>query len=304
LIINHLGSLKILLKVKSIRTFILVILIAGFLQVSCDSYFFNQGRFYIEFSDGSLITESDIEFYDTSSHHLFLKYPINIGDDATSFDVKVGSDKIYHGVVFPSYVSSMPSETVFISDIDLNDNKIIHLASFTRMDDHRNDQKIINALTRSNKIHYGLECTINKIEVSTLGDHSAVNCTITIKNNDNFSYCIIDPVKMGILDFNYYTGGLFFNNIETKVSSFLRWSSSNPDYNNLTIDDFSILAGGQEVKYSFYSDDYYKMESGIYNATFRFCGYRDYFEDADLVKPAGRIWVGSLYSTFSGIIVN
>ncbi len=288
---------------KNINPFILIIIVIGFFQVSCDSYFFNQDRYYIKFSDGSLITESDIEFYDTSSHLLFLKEKINVSDEAKGFDVMVGKEKIYHGVVFPSYMSSLPMESVFIFDVCLH-LTIIHLDSYTGLNDYRNDPRIINALLKSNKLHYGLNCKVYSVEVNDLGDHSGANCTITIKNNDNFSYYIIDPEKMGNLDFNYYTGGLFFNNMETKVSSFLRWSSSNPDYNNLTMDDFSILQGGQEVKYSFYSDDYYKMEAGIYSASFRFCGFRDYFEDSDLIKPAGRIWVGSLYSTLNGIIVN
>ena len=288
---------------KNNSPFILIILIAGFLQVSCDNYILNPGRFYIKFSDGSLITESDIEFYDTSSHLLFLKYQAHIGGDAKSFDVMVGNEKIYHGVVFPSYMSSMPMESVFISDMDLNDNNIIHFASYTGLDDYRNDPRIIDDLRMNNKIHYGLSCKINSVEVTDLGDHSGVNCTITIKNNDTFSYYIIDPIKMGNLDFSCYTGGLFFNNMETKVSSFLRWSIPNPDYNSLSMDDFSLLVGGQEVQYSFYSDDYYKMEPGVYSASFRFCGYREYYEDSDLTKPDGRIWVGSLYSILNGIVV-
>ncbi|MFN8255520.1 MAG: hypothetical protein U0W24_07520 [Bacteroidales bacterium] len=283
--------------------FTLFLFCLGFM--ACDDYFngLNSG-FRIRFSDGTIFHEKDIEFYDTSSHMIFLKDEIHVSKDVKDFDVLVGRENIYHGVVFPSYMSSMPTETVFISDIDLNDNAIIHLNSYTFQEDFRNDPRIINALRKSNKIHYGLDCTIDKIEVSASGDHSAVNCTITVKNNDNFSYYIIDPMKMGNIDFNYYTGGLFFNNMETKVSSFLIWSSPNPDYNNLTMDDFSILKGGQKVQYTFYSDDYYKMEPGIYNASFRFAGYREYFNTSDLVKPNGTIWVGSLYSTLNGIVVN
>ena len=108
---------------------------------------------------------------------------------------------------------------------------------------------------------------------------------------------------MGELDFNCYTGGLSFLNINTKVSSFLRWSVPNSDWADLTMNDFSILKGGAEVKYTFKSSDYYKMEKGVYKAQFRFCGLKYSLPDFNLSQKDGRIWIGELNNSMENITI-
>jgi hypothetical protein len=295
------------IEMKNTNIQLILFLIIIFFQISCakDDLTMNKGdKFYLKFSDGTTISENDIEFYDTSSHLLFLKHELLLNKSKLSFNAIVDKDTIYHGVIFPAIFSSRPSQAIFILDQSMYGNNIIHIDCYIDSFDFRNDQRIINALRKSKLLRYGLTCTIDNIEVTSNADYSSVNCTITVKNNDNISYYIPDPAKMGELDFNYYMGGLFFDNLETKVSSFIRWSVSSPDCGNVTLNNFSILKAGQKVKYTFKSSDYYKMDKGIYNATFRFCGFKGYLNELELNQRNGRIWLGSLLSVMEGIDVN
>ena len=286
---------------KIINTFIFGIL-AYLCLVSCEKGDSLKGiGFQIIFSDGTTISENDIQFYDTSAHILFLKEKII--SKKGNFEVRVGNELIYQGEVFPAYYSSMPKKPIFIYETSSNGRDMIDFICLQESFDFRNDPRIINALKKSDLIHYGLHCKIDDIRVSSNTNNSSVICKITVKNNDNFSYYIIDPAKMGEIQFNYYTSGIFFTNLSTKSNSFLQWSNSNTDYYNIDMNDLSILEAGQEIKYTFSSSDYSKMEKGVYKAVFRFQGFND-TESIDLNQSNGRIWIGSLYSVKNDIVVN
>ena len=285
---------------------VLAVIFSGLALISCeplnDTNVKNSG-FRIEFSDGTVLGGNDILFYDSSAHLLFLKKDLEFKQGVTGFDLLVNNDTIYNGTIFPCYLSSRPLTHYSISDCFFYGKNIIEFNCYPDTNDLRNDPRIINSLLESGLLHRGLSCSIDTIKVNSFDNYSAVECSITIKNNDNISYYILDPAKMGELDFNCYTGGLSFLNINTKVGAFLRWSVPNPDWANLTMNDFSILKGGSEVKYTFNSSDYYKMEKGVYNAQFRFCGLEHNVSDFNLSQKDGRIWIGELNNTMDNIIV-
>ncbi len=260
--------------------------------------------FSFVFSDGTQLTKNNIQYYDSSSHLLFLKEELDLTKVTSTFAVLVGNDTIYNGIIFPSVLSSLPQAPIYISDYSLYGPKIIQIGCHIDSLDFRNDERIINALQSENLLHHGLQVTINNIEVSSVGDHSAVDCSITVKNNDPINYYILDPVKMGGLNFNYFTGGIHFVNTETGTGSFIRWSVSNPHWENITMGDFSILKSGEQVEYTFQSSDYYKMEPGIYRAVFGFCGTKHRTPDFELNQQGGRIWVGAVVATVDNVVVN
>jgi len=291
---------------KTLNIVLILGLIFGLYLISCESESdtnLNDSEFKVEFSDGTLITENDLLFYDSSTHLLFLKWDFDFNQSISGFNVLVNNDKIYQGIIHSCALSSPPPSPFFITDCFLYGNDIIEIGCYTESNDLRNDHRIINALKNSNILHNGLSCHIDTIKVNSFDNYSEVTCTITIKNNDNIDYYILDPEKMGELDFNYFTGGLFFQNIDTKVSSFLRWTISNPDFAYLTMDDFSTLKSGKEVTYTFESSDYYKMDKGIYKARFSFCGTKHNTSKFNLNQKDGRIWVGSVPSLLDNIIV-
>ena len=281
-------------------------LILSLFLISCDpesNINRSDSEFKVEFSDGTLITEDNLLFYDSSTYLLFLKRDFDFNQTMSGFNVLVDNDTIYQGIIYSCALSAPPSSPYYILDCFLYDYDIIEIGCYGESNDLRNDQRIISALKNSNLLINGITCRIDSIKVNSFDDYSKVTCTITIKNNDNINYYIIDPKKMGELDFNYYTGGLSFQNIDTKVNSFLRWSISNPDFGNITINDFSILKGGSEVTYTFKSSDYYKMDKGIYKVQFRFCGTKENTSEFDLNQKDGRIWVGDVKACIDSILV-
>jgi len=291
---------------KSLGFVLILGLIFSLYMISCESESeTNQtdSSFKLEFSNGILITENDLQFYDSSTHLLFLKEDLDFNQSISGFIVMVDNDTIYQGTIHPCLLSTPPPSTFFITDCFLFGYNIIEIGCYAESNDLRNDQRIINALKNSNLLLNGISCHIDSIKVNSFENYSEVTCTITIKNNDNINYYILDPEKMGELDFNYFTGGLSFQNIETGVSWLLRWSVPDADWDNITINDFSILSGDSEITYTFKSSDYHKMDAGIYKAQFRFCGPKHKTSEFDLNQDNGRIWVGDSNSSLDNILV-
>jgi hypothetical protein len=263
----------------------------------------NHSVFRLEFSDGTEIVKSDIQFYDSATHFIFLKKNLDFNQTISGFSVLVNNDTIYKGIKHSCMLSTRPPSTFFITDCFFYGNDIVDIGFYPYSNDLRNDQRIIDALKDDNLLRNGLSCSIDSIKVNSFDDYSEVFCKITITNHDKINYYVLDPGKMGELDFNYFTGGLLFQNIDTKLSSFLRWSISNPDWGDLTMNDFTILSGNSKISYTFKSSDYYKMDKGFYKATFSFCGTKHNTKDFDLVQDDGRIWVGSASSEMDSIVV-
>jgi len=260
-------------------------------------------KFKLEFSDSTQISQKEILFYDSASHLLFLKKELVFNQSISGFCVLVNSDTIYKGIIYSCDRSAPPNSTFFISDCLLNGNNFVDIGYYSYSKDLRNDKRIINAFKNDNLLRNGLSCTIDIINVKSFIDYSEAVCKITIKNNDNINYYVLDPTKMGDLKFNYYTGGLHFHNINTKVSSFLRWSIPNSNWSDLTMNDFSILLGNSKVTYIFNSSDYYKMDKGIYSTSFNFCGILYNIKDFNLSQNNGRIWIGAAISKMDSVIV-
>jgi|LSQX01.2.fsa_nt_gb hypothetical protein len=136
----------------------------------------------------------------------------------------------------------------------------------------------------------GLSCWFQHISVSHFCEHrSTVNWEITIKNNDEVDYFILDPRKMGEQDFLTYTSGypIFAGSPAIKIRT-----GNNPDYFNIDIGSFSILPGNEKITYNF-SVDYHKIETGNYKVLSRFQGLRDR-EMLNIRRNSRDVWLGAL----------
>jgi hypothetical protein len=288
-------------------------LIFGLYLISCESEKdtnLDDSEFIIEFSDSTLIIENDLLFYDSSTHILFLKQGFDLNQSISGFNVLVDNDKIYAGIIYSCHLSNPPPSPFFIGDClfyaNGGGNDIVEMGYYPinpSSIDLRNDPRIINALKNSNLLHNGLTCQIDSINVNSFDNYSEVTCTITIKNNDNINYYILDPEKMGEQNFSYFIGGLYFRRIDNQADASLRWLNSNSDWADLTINDFSVLENDSEVTYTFKSSDYNKMDKGIYKVRFNFCGTKHETSKFDLNQDNGRIWVGIVESSNDSILV-
>jgi len=280
-------------------------LIISLFLISCDpesNTNRSDSEFKVEFSDSTLITEDNLLFYDSSTYLLFLKRDFEFNQSMSGFNVFVDNDTIYQGIIYPCVLSAPPPSPYYILDCFIYGYDIIEIGCYGESNDLRNDQRIISALKNSNLLLNGITCRIDSIKVNSFSDYSEVTCTIIIKNNDTINYYILDPQKMGELEFNYFTGGISFQNIETRERWFLRWSVP-ADWDNITINDFSVLEGNSELTYTFKSSDYHKIGKGIYKAQFRFCGTEHETPEFDLNQENGRIWVGDAAAVMDSILV-
>jgi len=281
------------------------ILTFGFIFIlslhSCDKDLdmeFNEPAFKLEFLSGTVITENDLLYYDASSHLFHLKNGLEKGA-LSDFSVMVYSDTIYQGKIASSLSSAIPNYPYFISDGLFLGDDIIEVHSTLEQDNLLNDNRILDVLKSRNKLRMGLSCWFQNISVSHFCEHrSTVNWEITIKNNDEVNYFILDPLKMGEQDFLTYTGGypFFVGSPATKI-----WTGDNPDYYNVDIESFSILPKNEKVTYSF-SVDYHKIETGDYKVLSRFQGLRDR-EKLNIRQKKGDVWIGTLAYEDNNILV-
>ena len=260
-------------------------------------------EFEIEFNNGKSITETDILFYDSSTRLIYLKAALELNQDVTAFNVFVNKENIYSGVVRSCNLSSMPPLPYYIVDCFQYGNNILEIGFYGNSNDVRNDPGILNAFENSKLLRNGISCKIDAVEINSFENHSQVTCTIAIQNNDDINYYILDPNKMGNLDFNYFTGGLTLQNMDTKLSYPLKWSVQSGTWSSITMDDLSLLEKKSKVTYIFQSSDYDKMEAGKYTARFRFCGTQHCTPDFILNQENGRIWVGQIIADIDNIIV-
>lgn len=260
-------------------------------------------EFKIEFNNGRIISQKDILFYDRSAHLIYLKNDFELNQNITDFNVMISRETIYHGIIFSCSLSSMPTSPYYITDCFLYGKNIIEVGHYGESNDLRDDPRIMEAFENSKLLRNGISCKIDKVEIQSFENNSQVKCTITIQNNDRFNYYILDPQKMGDLDFNYFTGGLTLQNMDTRLPHLLRWSVYSGTWSKIDVDDLSLLKKESKVTYTFQSSDYHKMEPGRYSARFRFCGTEQCTPDINLNQKYGRVWVGQIYSEIDNIKV-
>lgn len=260
-------------------------------------------EFKIEFSDGTSIPESNIAYYDSSSHLLFLKKEYQVKGPG-EFDVKVDNQVIYHGGIHACILSSPPKTSTYISDCRLYSSTIIEIGCTSVTADFRNHPTILSALEENNLLSHGITCEIVNITVNNLENSSEVTTTLKLKNHDNINYYIPDPRKMGNLKFNYYNGGTTLIDTDTQLYNGLRWSVSSPDWDHITMDHLTLLLKREEITFTFKSADYSKIISGQYEGKFRFNGVNYKASEFNLSQKDGRIWVGVAPATLKNITVD
>ena len=285
-------------------------LILSFILISCERE--KRTGFSIEFSDGSIISEKDINYYDSSTCIFFLRNKITLPDETGTppdviypeFSVYLDKEKIYDGIIYPALVAAISPSPFFIPDPTAPTDIIpIAYAGFhTNTNDVRNDTRIIDYFDKSNLLHHGISCIIDSVFVNSYVD-SSVTCTFTIRNNDNVNYYIPDPIKMGAHIFNNYTGGGL--SLKNKESNEYHWSIQDvsPGWDVLTMDELTLLESKGEISFTYTSSFYPKIGKGIYEGDLRFLSmYHFRSVTLTLDQENGRVWVGGLYSRIDNVI--
>ena len=245
------------------------------------------------------VFNSDIDFYDFSTHTVYLKKAQKFfaDSDIGDFSVFVGNQEIYKGIIYPIYFSTLPYGP-FISPSFSKENQYslsigVMFFSDKNNKDPRNDPRIINSLKSQGKYHEGLQIKI--IELKFLSDRQVV-LDFQLSNNDSFDYLHLDPDKMGFGLFHYYTNGLgfYYNETYQRYEPILSVIKLEP-YDRWEKKWMSVIRSGESKRFKIKYDFSDPIPSGKFQAFFYFPGLSSYQVDInDLNQKEGRIWLGGV----------
>ena len=289
---------------KKTLTFLIFITVA---LISCEKDEFDlhgelKDGFCIVANDKVVLDHNDFEYYDYSTHLIYMKNSKSFVDDIESIgEFKIFADKkeIYTGQTVPGFHSFLPTGPIISTHPSGYGDYIVPIEFIQIIDtlgnvtpDLREDTRIIEALKKYNQFHSGLSCEINSVQYLSPND---VIVELNLKNNDSFSYYYLDPDKMGINLFHYFTNGLFIKNFASHESYTHETEHIQPDpWNSWNIDWLSIINGNESKTITIHYDNFEQVPSGAYKATFEFPGLRFQVEKDELVQNNGQIWLGEI----------
>jgi len=253
--------------------------------------------------DKVVLTAKDIDYYDLSTHFIYLKGTNSFLTDKLvrdSFQIYANSEKIYKGTFHSWYMSSMPlGPAIYTPGLFYGDYLVpITYGSYINQDgkkvppiDLRSDPRIIEALKSWNQLHVGLQCEILSVQFKSSGK---VSLELELINNDSFNYYYLDPEKMGLGLFHYFTNGLSLWSPTLKQSFENHIQHIQPDpWDSWDMNWLSLIRSREKKVIRINYIDFDPITAGQYKLYFRFPGL-SHVEKAELVQRNGRIWLGDL----------
>lgn len=290
------------LKNNSLNQIIASVLII-FLSFSCkkDSSNYLTDGFCIEFEDGYYLMHTDIDYYDVSSHTIFLKGTSSFlkkYSHGSQFKVFANYQMVYVGQIYSPFSSFLPLKPFIYdygfpqySDFFIFMDKVPSIYNPDNpQPDPRSDDKIFEALQKYDQYRAGLKLEITSITRPSYGN---VVLEFTLTNQDDQSYYILDPEKMGLGLFHYYTPGLILGNNLDHYSHSIITVVPNPP-NSWSMSWFSLIEGGSSKNFTFNYENFYPIAEGEYVAFFTYPSLTSSLERSDLNQPNGRTWVGDI----------
>lgn len=251
--------------------------------------------------DRVVLTANDIEYYDLSTHFIYLKGNNSFLDEklhTDSFQVYANGEKIYTGNFFPMYLSSFPLGHFISTPVIFYENYVVPIGFRQNIDrsgkvltDLRDDPRILQSLQSYNQLHVGLKCEIRSVQFNSGGK---VSLELELINNDSFNYYYLDPEKMGLGLFHYYTNGLSLWSPTLKKSFVNHVGHIQPEPNDSwSMNWLSLIRSHEKKTIWIHYTNFDPISAGEYRLYFRFPGL-SHVEKGDLVQRNGRIWLGEL----------
>jgi hypothetical protein len=278
------------------KTNLVIVILLVIVSASCETLFDNSDDYLFKSDNGLKYRYSDFQLYDSSTHIFYFKesHPEFKTDKFTGFSIYADGDEVYKGKFYEPYSSSMPYGPFigsFIPPLQEYAFQIGFLTIDNQPEDPRNDPRIIEALKQHNLLHSGLELSIDTVELNG----TQLKFVFTISNKDETSLLIMDPEKMGINLFHYFTNGLliynqehanvFTNDVETEKP--VPWNSWKSEW-------LSELKTGESRHYKFIYTLKSQLAAGKYSAIFEFPGLSYQVTMDQLYKGNSRIFLGDI----------
>jgi len=251
-------------------------------------------EFFFKIGNNLYYRYSDLELYDSSAHILYFKknHPEFEENSQSVFSVIINSDTIYKGDFWPMFRSDTPTRVYIHTWPFWLQNYALWIENrYNIKPDLRNDPVIIQAFKDRNLLHSGINLVINSLEVT----NTQVTFSFTITNKGHSALLIMDPDKMGINLFHYYTNGLIFRKTSDGSLFSVKVPSQAPSPNNIWKIDWLTKLNSNETK-TFYL--IYPLNSqiaaGEYTVTFVYPGFHLQVSKDQLIQDDARIWLGDV----------
>jgi hypothetical protein len=298
---NHLS-----VKTKTMKTSLIALALPVVLFLGCEKIReFPSGLtdgFCIVVDNQVVLNQHDFDFYDYSTHLIYMKEHMSFSDDIADlngFSVYANRKEIYSGQVHPMYSSSftvgptirtMPSgfgdyilAIDFVPVMDANGNPSTDL---------REDTRIAKALKKYNQYHAGLSCEIKSVRYTSSSD---VKVELLLQNHDAFSYYYLDPVKTGTGLFHYFTNGIHIWDHENQKFYNHKLTVTSPDpWNSWEKEWLSVIPGNGQKLITLIYTQFEEIPAGTYQATFQFPGLTYQVKKEELQQRDGQIWLGKI----------
>ncbi len=245
----------------------------------------------LELQDDPWLSVDGIEFYDFSTHCIYLKEDIRslFGSDTITvfsnvhgkpFVVIADGERCYLGSFHSGFSSWLPEgPRIRYIDCWMYPSDAIHIdqavgfnaADASAFDDVRNDIRIRNSLLSQNKLHAGLQIELNNVDVINQPDTSTVVYTFTITNKDVDDLYAPDPELMVNNLFHYYTNGVTFDNGHHYYSEYKSVTGPDPFY-SWNIEWFTKIQSGHSIQRTVTLKGYPNIPVGNYYCWFIYSG--------------------------------
>lgn len=266
-----------------------------------------------EIANKPWLTSNEIEFYDWSSHCIYLKKDKNyfFPNFPSLFQASwanrpfitiANGDKCYAGYFLSANSSDIrPYPDIFDIDILFYPPDIIHIEwPYPFANDIRDHNRVRSSLLESHLLHEGLGITIDSLWISN-GDTATVRYKITIINKDADNLYVLDPEKMGTELFRAFTNGPIFYNIDSKIlyeSIYKRVTIPSPP-NSYNPEWFMKVESSKSMTKMITLKGYPHLPMGNYYCRM---GFRNPYsiQRKDRTLADGRYWIGFRSSELIG----
>ena len=284
--------------------FILAVIFLAF--ASCERDKNNPiGEILFKIDNGLEYKYSDFQLYDSSTHIFYFKtnHPELKVENISHFTFLANGDEIYKGVLLPVYSSFLPAGPFIFSFPSFYQDYALKIEIWINDSnpDPRNDPGIIDALKEHDLLHSGLSVTINSVDIS----NTQLTFSFTITNRDQSDLLFLDPDKMGVNLFHYFTNGLIISDPVNKTVVFNSdIDTRGPEpWNSWNIDWLSRISTGESRTFVFNYPLDSLINPGKYHSFFEFPGLSHQINIDQLFQENARIWLGEIIAR-KDIVIN
>jgi hypothetical protein len=272
------------------------------------------------------IASADIERYDWSCHHVYLKKPLALPtvkgakiDNLAGkpFVVIADGQRCYLGTLWSLLSSSAPTGNTAMIEILGGNLERFELRTYSITTkgesriDIRDNPAIKESLKRAGQFHAGLECSLDGISAERNESSLTIVYTYTLHNRDEDGLYVLDPKKCPPNDFFTAGNTVVAQNVEN--DEYIRWTDSIDSASKRTtkkeLSWYTLLKKGESMTRLVTMNVTLRVppEPGKYKFFLNFLGYEPfgndhlwmYTNDNSLIrlllnKPDGRIWLGQI----------